>query len=84
MSALAALAPELQRMPLARAVLCQDCETVSNTASNACPGCSSQALLQLARVLNRASEDEPGAGPGDVDAPWTAWQRKRERETRHG
>lgn len=42
---------------LAVAVLCQDCDTISNTPHPYCPACGSQGLLPLARVLNRKESD---------------------------
>lgn len=54
MSALAVMTPlDCVQVKLSAAVLCQDCETVSNTPHPYCPACGSQSLLQLARVLNR-------------------------------
>jgi hypothetical protein len=44
---------ECVQVRLAAAVLCQDCETISNTPHPYCPACGSQSLLLLARVLNR-------------------------------
>lgn len=48
------------QIPFGKAVLCQDCEIVSNTPHNYCPACGSMALLQLARVLNRENSDAAG------------------------
>jgi hypothetical protein len=81
MSAAAAFDPaRCEQIALAQAVLCQDCETVSNTPHRYCPACGSQSLLQLARVLNRQQKDAP-----PKLAPWTAWrQRSREKEEKHG
>lgn len=45
-------APEL--IPLARAVLCMDCERISQqNGEHVCAGCGSSALLNLASVMNR-------------------------------
>ncbi len=38
---------------LDRAVLCVDCEHISEAAGERCPRCGSPSLLGLARVLNR-------------------------------
>ncbi|MFZ0303350.1 MAG: hypothetical protein WAL75_11710 [Terracidiphilus sp.] len=46
----------LQHMPLANAYLCQDCNCVGNCAAQ-CPACASEALMGLANVLNRKSEE---------------------------
>jgi len=39
-------------IPLNHAVLCLDCNSVSD-ANRECPACSSQALMNLSVVLNR-------------------------------
>ena len=39
-------------IPLGHAVLCLDCNAVSN-ANRECPACSSRALMNLSSVLNR-------------------------------
>jgi len=44
----------MQHMPLANAYLCQDCSCVGNCAEQ-CPACASEALMALAKVLNRPS-----------------------------
>jgi len=51
---------QCEQIQLARAVLCQDCETISNTPHPYCPACGSQSLLQLARVLNRETAPRDG------------------------
>ena len=48
---------DCSQVRLAAAVLCQDCDTISNTPRPCCPACGSQSLLMLARVLNRADGD---------------------------
>lgn len=42
-------------IPLDHAVLCLDCNSVSN-ANRECPACSSRALMNLSVVLNRPAE----------------------------
>lgn len=42
-------------IPLDRAVLCLDCNCVSD-ANQQCPACTSKALLNLSVVLNRREE----------------------------
>ncbi len=42
----------LQHIPLAGAYLCQDCNSVGNSAMH-CPACASTVVLGLASVLNR-------------------------------
>jgi len=46
----------MQHMPLANAYLCQDCNCVGNCPAQ-CPACASEALMGLANVLNRKSEE---------------------------
>jgi primosomal protein N' len=46
-----------QFIPLARAYLCQDCDSVGNNAMH-CPSCSSQVLMGLAGVLDRKGKKE--------------------------
>lgn len=45
----------LQHIPLMKAYLCQDCNSVGNSAMS-CPACASHVLLGLAGVLNREVE----------------------------
>jgi len=42
-------------IPLDHAVLCLDCDRVSD-AKRECPACSSRALMSLSVVLNRPAE----------------------------
>jgi hypothetical protein len=42
-------------IPLDHAVLCLDCNSVSD-ANRECPACSSHALMNLSVVLNRPAE----------------------------
>lgn len=42
----------VDQVPLDRAVLCTNCETISVTC-NYCPACGSVAVLNLAQILNR-------------------------------
>lgn len=49
----------VQHFPLQRAVICIDCESVTN-AMHDCPACGGTSLLSLSRVLNRTEiEGEP-------------------------
>lgn len=41
-------------MPLARAALCLDCETVFALDAGACPSCGGTAIFLLAKWVNRA------------------------------
>ena len=42
-------------IPLARAYLCQDCDSVGSSSMR-CPSCASQALMGLAGVFDRKEE----------------------------
>jgi len=42
-------------IPLDHAVLCLDCNSVSD-ANRECPACSSRALMNLSVILNRPAE----------------------------
>lgn len=55
----------LDLVPLAGAVLCMDCERISQQRSgHRCAGCESPNLINLAAVLNRASKNETlSSGP---------------------
>jgi hypothetical protein len=44
-------------IPLARAYLCQDCDSVGSNAMR-CAACASGSLLGLAGVFDRKEEDE--------------------------
>jgi hypothetical protein len=46
---------EKSTIPLDHAVLCLDCNSVSD-ANRECPACSSRALMNLSVVLNRNEE----------------------------
>jgi hypothetical protein len=41
-------------LPLRSAVLCVDCETLSNAIGSACPGCGGSALMNVAEALGGA------------------------------
>jgi hypothetical protein len=44
-----------QFIPLARAYLCQDCDSIGNNAMR-CPSCASEVLMGLASVFDRKEE----------------------------
>jgi hypothetical protein len=46
----------MQHIPLTSAYLCQDCNSVGNSAQH-CPACASEALMGLAGVLDRKTDD---------------------------
>jgi hypothetical protein len=43
--------PETEVVPFRNAVLCLDCEAVSNSRFDACPACNSRSLVSLSRML---------------------------------
>ncbi len=43
--------PVLSSVPLLEAVLCADCEIISNSGGESCEVCGSRSLLSLGRVL---------------------------------
>ena len=49
---------ELSSVPLVEAVLCADCEIISNSAGEECEICGSRSLLSLGRVLGGSIEGE--------------------------
>jgi hypothetical protein len=49
---------ELSSLPLLEAVLCADCEIISNSAGERCEICGSRSLLSLGRVLGGGVEGE--------------------------
>lgn len=49
---------ELTSVPLLEAVLCADCEIISNSAGESCEICGSRSLLSLGRVLGGSVEGE--------------------------
>ncbi len=49
---------ELKSVPLLEAVLCADCEIISNSAGESCEICGSRSLLSLGRVLGGGIEGD--------------------------
>jgi hypothetical protein len=50
--------PLLCSVPLLEAVLCADCEIISNSGGETCEVCGSRSLLSLGRVLGGCIGDE--------------------------
>ncbi|HEY5177231.1 MAG TPA: hypothetical protein VII95_16855 [Terriglobales bacterium] len=50
--------PELNSVPVLEAVLCANCEIISNSAGEACEICGSRSLLSLGRVLGGSIEGQ--------------------------
>jgi hypothetical protein len=69
---------DLSLIPLQQASLCLDCETITTTHTN-CHACGSQALLNLARALNRQHlSDRVGSGRRSVVQMSVAHVRQRD------
>jgi hypothetical protein len=49
---------ELSSIPLMEAVLCADCELISNSGGERCEICGSRSLLSLGRVLGGSIEGQ--------------------------
>jgi hypothetical protein len=49
---------ELNSVPLLEAVLCADCEIISNSAGESCEICGSRSLLSLGRLLGGCIDGE--------------------------
>jgi len=49
---------ELNSLPLLEAVLCADCEIISNSSGDHCEICGSRSLLSLGRVLGGKVEGD--------------------------
>ncbi len=52
---------ELNSVPLLEAVLCADCEIISNSAGESCEICGSRSLLSLGRLLGGCIDGERAA-----------------------
>src|SRR5215469_970255 len=50
--------PTLNTVPLVNAVLCADCEVISDSSGEVCSVCGSRSLLSLGRVLGGSVGDE--------------------------
>lgn len=42
---------KIQMVPLSQAILCENCQTVSNGTDHSCPACGSQAVVNLQRLI---------------------------------
>ena len=50
--------PRLNSLPLEEAVLCADCEVISDSNGEVCQACGSRSLLSLGRVLGGCIEGD--------------------------
>jgi hypothetical protein len=53
--------PILNSVPLLEAVLCAECEIISNSGGESCEVCGSRSLLSLGRVLGGCIEGDRAA-----------------------
>jgi hypothetical protein len=61
-----ALHPDVSHFPLSKAVLCVDCENVSNGVVS-CPACGSKSLMNLSKALGGGTGGTlDGGGVGSV------------------
>ena len=51
-------------MPLQNAVLCADCECISESTNDVCEVCGGRALVNLGRLLGSAMQCETAASTG--------------------
>jgi hypothetical protein len=65
----------MQHIPLTKAYLCQDCNSVGNCAVQ-CPACASEALMGLAGVLDRPAAEPAQNYPVQSSLPQTSFERQ--------
>ena len=53
--------PDLEIVLLSRAMLCLDCEVISESRGDECPACKSHSLLSLVRVLGGSLRQDQSA-----------------------
>lgn len=51
--------PLIYSIPLAQAVVCENCVTISNSRPDRCGVCGSQEVLRLEAILNRTPDPPP-------------------------
>jgi len=51
--------PLIYSIPLAQAVYCENCVTISNSRPDRCGVCGSEAVLRIEPILNRAPDPPP-------------------------
>jgi hypothetical protein len=61
--------PRFQSISIDHAVLCVDCEMISNTSQEECGVCGSRSLLNIANALGGSLGSQPRAILVDMDAP---------------
>jgi hypothetical protein len=59
------LKPGVNSVPLQKAVLCADCECITESRNEVCGVCGGRSLVNLGRLLGSAMEGEAGAGLAD-------------------
>ena len=61
--------PRFQSICLDHAVLCVDCEMITNTVQEECAVCGSRSLLNIANALGGSLGSQPRAILLDMEAP---------------
>jgi anaerobic ribonucleoside-triphosphate reductase len=61
--------PVVNSIQLEQAVLCTDCEIISDSPHQSCPVCGSRALMGLARILGRLQPELQPSLAQDEGAP---------------
>ncbi len=55
--------PEINLVPLLQAVLCADCELISEGTNGHCVACGSQAIISISKVLGGTASEPPRLAP---------------------
>lgn len=66
-------APRLNSVPLEEAVLCADCDVISDSNGEVCQACGSRSLLNLGRVLGSIEGERATLVDTDVERPRTGF-----------
>jgi hypothetical protein len=64
--------PGLVSIPLERAVYCENCDKVSNSAWRRCGLCGSEAIVELASILSHPFDPGPAPGAATCSVPVAA------------
>jgi hypothetical protein len=59
--------PDLVFIPVERAVYCENCETISNSAWSRCGLCGSEEIVELSSIFT--GPPDPGFPPASAPAP---------------
>jgi hypothetical protein len=71
--------PTINLVPLLQAVLCADCELISEGSNGHCVACGSQAVISVSKILGGTASEPPrlASCPGARNEPETAVPVKR-------